>query len=168
MVSAVRDSKGRFARVHGMARTAGGKKSPLYRVWTGMRERCSNPNHYLYRHYGGRSIRVCEEWESFPAFQEFAVAAGYRRGLSIDRIDNNRGYSPDNVRFVTMVEQGRNRRNTRWLTAFGETKPRGAWCEDPRCLVRYSTLCSRLHKGWPDEIALATPPQPRNKRKVRV
>lgn len=76
-----------------------------------MKARCTNPNNPDYHHYGGRGITVCDEWLSYDNFYEWAMSNGYDDTLSIDRIDNNKGYSPDNCRFVTIKEQCRNRRS---------------------------------------------------------
>lgn len=86
-------------------------KTRLYRIWCGMRNRCSNPNQKNYRLYGGRGIKVCEEWlNSFEAFYTWALNNGYSAKLTIDRKDNDKGYTPENCRWVTQAEQIRNRR----------------------------------------------------------
>lgn len=88
--------------------------SRLYHIWQGMRSRCFNANHKRYMDYGGRGITVCEEWENdFQAFYEWAIANGYDDKLSIDRIDNDKGYSPDNCRWATAKEQNNNKRNVK-------------------------------------------------------
>ena len=91
-------------RKHGLA-----NKDPLYSVWKGMRERCSNPRQEFWHRYGGRGIRVCDEWDNFAAFREWALAHNWERGLQIDRIDDMRGYSPDNCRVVTCKENNDHR-----------------------------------------------------------
>lgn len=97
--------KTRFATTHGKSRTR------LYRILTGMKSRCYNPQSHKYPLYGARGITVCDEWKnSFQAFYEWAIANGYSDDLSIDRIDNDRGYSPNNCRWSTVTEQNRNRR----------------------------------------------------------
>ena len=83
----------------------------LYSTYVSMKGRCHNERHQNYRLYGGRGIRVCEEWqESFDVFLSWAMQNGYRSGLQIDRIDNEKGYCPENCRFVTCAENQRNKR----------------------------------------------------------
>lgn len=88
-----------------------GAETRLYRIWGGMKNRCYNSHQINYKHYGGRGIAVCEEWlHDFTAFRDWAMSHGYRDDLTIDRIDNDKGYSPDNCRWVTMSEQRKNQR----------------------------------------------------------
>lgn len=93
--------------------THGQSKTPLYRVWHGMRARCLDAKHKDYRHYGGRGIKPAPEWDAFEAFRDWATKAGYAAGLTIDRIDNDGPYEPANCRWVTLKEQARNKRNNR-------------------------------------------------------
>jgi hypothetical protein len=79
-----------------------------------MKQRCFNPNHKNFKDYGGRGINICEEWsKDVQTFYNWSVANGYKEGLTIDRIDNDKGYSPDNCRWVTMKVQRKNQRKRR-------------------------------------------------------
>ncbi len=146
----------RAATRHGYAPK--GRQHPLYRLWSGVKNRCCNPREPTFRHYGGRGIRMCEEWLDNPElFIEWAAANGWRPGLQIDRIDNEKGYSPDNCRFVTSRTNNRNRRNNHRVTAFGETKVIAAWLEDFRCKVSSSVFWRRHRRGWRFDEALMAP-----------
>jgi hypothetical protein len=113
----IKDLKtGKFQKKHGQS------KSKLYHVWLSMRERCSNENHKSYKHYGAKGIKVCHDWNnSFVSFSEFAISNGYKEGLTIDRIDVNKGYSPNNCRFVTTKDQNRNYSRNHLITYKNET-----------------------------------------------
>jgi len=152
-----------------MARNVSGSKNPKYRhgycgtkvykVWGNMYSRCYEPNSTQYKDYGGRGISICAEWLEQPgSFCEWALANGYSEGLYIDRIDNDGNYEPDNVRFVKRKVNNRNKRNCRYLTAFGETKSISDWAEDSRCVVTYGALQQRIYKLHMEPlIALTTP-----------
>lgn len=89
------------------------QEKKLYSVWSGMRRRCNNPNHIQFRDYGGRGIEVCHEWNTKNGFRNFynwALGSGFSPDLTIDRINTNGGYDPDNCRWSTMAVQERNRR----------------------------------------------------------
>lgn len=81
----------------------------LYQMWLGMRHRCDNPRNNCYKNYGGRGIRVCDEWQDYPAFREWALAHDYKEGLSIDRINTDGNYEPLNCRFVPISENQKRR-----------------------------------------------------------
>ena len=82
----------------------GGRATRLYATWNSMKQRCENPRHKSYRTYGARGIKVCDAWQSFGEFQAWALAYGYREGLSIERINADQGYAPDNCEFITVSE----------------------------------------------------------------
>lgn len=138
--------------VHGFA-----KRERLYDVWIVMRERCNNPNDQAAKNYGGRGIRVCDEWNDYTAFRTWALTNGYADNLEIDRRETNGNYEPGNCRWVTRKVNARNRRNTITVTAFGETKTIGEWADDVRCFVSYTTLYGRVRKQWEPELAIVTP-----------
>ena len=95
---------------HAVSMTKHGQHNTrLYRIWNTMKNRCQNPNVHNYFRYGGRGITVCKEWQEFTPFYEWSTRNGYRENLTLDRIDNFKGYSPENCRWVTMKEQHRNR-----------------------------------------------------------
>ena len=138
-------------------------------IWLCILRRCTKPKDIGYYRYGGRGIRVCEEWASSKeSFYRWALSAGYRIGLAIDRIDNNGHYSPDNCRWVTSKQNARNRRDNVMVTAFGETKCIEDWGTDPRCAVSTIRLWYRIRRsGWDHERAITTPPLPPNQRQKR-
>lgn len=137
-------------------------KHPLFKVYNGMKERCINPNHNRYEYYGGKGIKVCDEWrDDFKTFYDWAVVNGYRKGLTIDRKNGNKNYEPDNCRFTTPERQRRNMDSFNLITAFGESKCITDWAEDERCKVTFKCLYNRLNQyklDWPDiEKAITTP-----------
>jgi hypothetical protein len=147
------------------SRKHGGFGTKLYTVWVQMKYRCYNSSCKCFANYGGRGIDVCEKWRlSFSAFREWAVENGWQPNLQIDRRDNSQGYSPSNCRFVSLTENLRNRRITKLITAWGETKPLTAWIEDSRCKCSESGLRHRLfpqrtnNRKWSAEDAISTPP----------
>ena len=103
-------------RTHNMSKTR------LYNIWTLMKRRCDNPNVESYKDYGGRGIGYCTEWEKFEPFRDWALSNGYSDELSIDRIDNDKGYSPENCRWATKTEQVNNRRNWGVVPYYGIVK----------------------------------------------
>lgn len=92
-------------RTHGLSLTR------IYKCWADMKQRCLNKKHKWYPKYGGRGITVCDEWLEFPAFYEWAIANGYSDNLTIERIDNDKGYYPGNCKWATQQEQSMNKRH---------------------------------------------------------
>lgn len=139
------------------AKKHGKRNTRLYRIWYHMRERCNNKNAAHYSDYGGRGITVCKDWDSgFQPFYEWATSNGYKDGLTIDRVDNNKGYSPDNCRWATYNEQARNKRNNLNITYNGKTQTLKEWANELG--IRYTTLWQRLYKrGLSIEKAFKTP-----------
>lgn len=127
-------------------RTHGNSKSKLYSVWHGMKNRCHNTNASDYADYGGRGITVCPEWRgSFESFQKWALSNGFKPDLTIERVDTNKGYSPDNCTWATSKEQARNRRSSQWHTINGETKLFSEWCEEYG--ISRSTVYNRMKRN---------------------
>lgn len=138
-------------------KTHGESKTRLFSVHNTMLQRCYNPNAHEYHNYGGRGITVCDEWHDYETFRDWALANGYdenaKRGkCTLDRIDTNKGYCPDNCRFVDMKTQQRNRRNTIKLTYNGETRSLTEWAEIVK--TQAGTLRKRYEYGWEVEQIL--------------
>ena len=130
----------------------------MYWVWLGMKARCYNPNRAYYKNYGGRGIGVCAQWkDSFVAFREWAESSGYKPGLELDRRDNNKDYTPDNCQWSDRFTQANNRRNSFWITAWGEDKTAANWAKDSRCSISRVCLIARIRRGWPAEKAVSFP-----------
>ena len=107
--------------------THGMRNTRIYYVWCALKKRCNNKNDKQFENYGGRGIKVCDDWLSFEGFYSWAVSSGYRPGLTIDRIDNDGNYCPENCRWATMEEQNNNKRNSIYVTYNGETHTIGQW-----------------------------------------
>lgn len=121
----------------------------LYKIWQGMKKRCNDKLSPCYFRYGGRGIKVCEEWDnSFVPFYEWAINNGYTEELTLDRIDNNGNYEPSNCRWATMQEQSNNRNSNIKITIGNATKTLLQWCEIFE--VDYQTARSRYHR-FPDQ-----------------
>jgi len=135
----------------GRTRTHGRSKTAEWNVWCGMRQRCDDANTQQYRYYGGRGITVCPEWASF---ERFYADMGPRPSpaYSLDRIDNDGPYSPDNCRWVIRVDQRRNRSDSVTVIHEGRTISLVDWSRSSG--TKYKTLLYRLHAGWPVEQVL--------------
>ena len=134
--------------------THGKCNTRLHTIWDKMKARCYNKNSTAYKNYGGRGIKVCQEWlDDFMNFYNWSMNNGYQEGLTIDRIDSDSSYEPNNCRWTDRKTQNRNRRNTKYVTYRGETKPLAEWCEILD--LKYYTVRARIYKyNWPIEKAL--------------
>lgn len=139
------ENAGKLNRSHGRSR------SRLYSTWNGIKFRCHNPSCPDYAHYGARGIEICDEWNnSFESFHDWAISHGYKPGLTIDRINFDGNYSPENCRWVEAKKQNQNKRNN--VTYKGK-----CLAEWARILgINRWTLYSRVNKcGWPVEKAIS-------------
>ena len=129
----------------------------LYAVWSGIKQRCRNSNNKSYCNYGGRGIKICDEWaDNYEPFYNWAMRSGYRSGLEIDRIDCNGDYCESNCRFVQRETQANNKRNVMLYTINGVTKTLPQWCREYN--QDYYTVRQRVYKlGWNIEDALVLP-----------
>ena len=141
--------KERHIKKHGMSTTR------LFWVWHGMMERCSNKKSLSYKHYGGKGIQVCDEWKDSTAFIKWALENGYKDNLTIDRIDSNKNYEPDNCRWVGWKVQANNTSRNHYLTINGETKTLAQWSEFYG--VPYKYVHKRVSLGWTYEEAVSRP-----------
>jgi len=119
-----------------------------HEVWKSMRQRCNNKRNKDYKYYGGRGIVCCDRWKRFEKF--YADMGEKPEGLTLERIDNNKGYSPSNCKWVNMKEQNRNSRNNRVIKYGGETKCVSEWAEVLK--IKVTVLRYRLKK-YPPQIA---------------
>ena len=132
----------------------------LYYRWSCIKGRCYNPNDNAYPNYGGRGIKMCPEWENdFYTFRDWAIANGYDESLSIDRIDNDKDYSPDNCRWTNAKIQSNNRRSNHYITIDGVTKTMMQWSEFYN--IDYARVQKRLLAGWSEIDAITKPIRPK-------
>lgn len=125
-------------------------KSRLYHIWNGIKMRCLNKNEPSYKYYGGRGITVCRNWLTFIGFYNWAKNSGYKQNLTIDRIDNNKGYYPTNCRWATIAQQNRNKTNL--IKYKGECAAQASI----RLGGKPCLIYARLKKGWTIEKAFTT------------
>ena len=138
----------------------------IYMIWRGMKRRCYNPNEKCYRYYGGKNIKVCAEWkDDFMSFYQWAIDNGYRDDLTIDRIDVNGDYAPNNCRWITLQEQHNNRSDNRYVTIGGVTKHISEWyAVSP---VTTATIYARIKNGMDIEKAIMMPDRRKERHRNR-
>lgn len=130
-------------------------KTRLYRIWCAMLTRCSNSVFTEFDRYGGRGIKVCDEWQEFLPFYEWAMANGYADNLTIDRIDNDGDYRPGNCRWATRTEQNNNTKKNHYITYNGKTHTIAEWSRITG--IKYGTLINRINNlKWDAEKSLTT------------
>jgi len=133
-------------------------------IYDGMKARCYNTNNPSYRNYGYRGINICKEWlENFENFYNWAINNGYKDELTIDRIDVDGNYEPNNCRWSTKLEQASNKRNIAFITFNGVTKPIKEWAKEYN--IQLCTLRTRINRGWEIERALKEKTHPNHKGK---
>lgn len=144
--------------------THGQTKTPEYKSWCGMKERCLNSRATGFKRYGGRGIQVCDRW--LTSFENFLADMGRRPSVhhTLDRLDNNGHYEPSNCQWATASQQASNRRSTRFITFQHKRLPLKAWCK--LLDIRYSTTRDRLERGWPIHEAFSHPARMPRKTEV--
>lgn len=128
----------------------------LYKIYHHMKQRCYDSGNSRYKNYGGRGIKICQEWLSdFKNFYNWALENGYKENLSIERIDVNGNYCPENCKWIPMIEQYKNKTNNIIVEYKGEKKILSEWCKELN--LRYSIVHRRLNDGWDVEKAFFKP-----------
>lgn len=133
----------------------GYSKTRLYRVWASMIARCKYPNRRTYKDYGARGITVCEEWQDSLTFYKWALENGYKDDLTIERIDVNKGYSPDNCTWIPPEEQYKNRTDSERIMYNGKLITLKEYADEIG--VCKFTVYSRRNRGWTDEEIINIP-----------
>lgn len=135
-------------RLHGSHFKHGMSNTKIYNVWYAMKQRCYYTKDTNYKHYGGRGITVYDEWRyNFKAFYDWSMANGYQDDLTIDRIDVNGNYTPENCRWVDLKTQANNKRTNVYFTYNGITKTIKQWSEIFN--ISYKTVTTRMYRGYP-------------------
>lgn len=147
-------------RASTLNKTHGGRHDRLYLVWMDMRRRCFDKKDKGYKHYGGRGITVCNEWKDYEVFRKWAYSNGYdetaqSHKCTIDRIDVNGNYEPQNCRWVDNKAQCNNRRNNRMIEYRGRVQTLRQWSDELG--FSYSLVSKRLYAGWNVEKAFTQP-----------
>lgn len=124
------------------------RRTRVYSIYNCMKQRCYNQNNKGYKNYGGRGIKICEEWlNDYAKFYDWAIKSGYKDDLTIDRIDVNGNYEPLNCKWSTCKEQNNNRRSSIYLSYQGKTQTIYDWSIETG--IKYSKLLRRFHENWP-------------------
>lgn len=131
--------------------THGKSETRLNNIWRGMKQRCLNPNNPAYKNYGGRGIMVCEKWQEFQPFYDWAMANGYKDDLTIDRINVSGNYEPSNCRWADTKTQSNNTRRSHYISYKGKTMTLTQWAN--KLNMNKGTLTRRLNSGWSIEEA---------------
>lgn len=144
----------------------GGSKTKLYRIWDEMNGRCHCETNKAFKNYGARGIIVCDEWRNdFSAFRLWAISNGYQEGLTIERVNNNGNYSPDNCKWIPRSDQPRNRRNCHLITYNGETKTLSEWSRELHVDRECVRNKEKILGDWTQAIeAVLNSPRHRRKR----
>ena len=135
----------------------GRTKHPLYGTWRQMISRCENPKNLKYQNYGGRGIKVCNEWHNFWSFAKWSESHGYSSNLTIDRINTNWNYEPNNCRWVSWDIQSNNKNSCMYITFNNKTQTLKQWSNEVG--INQVTLKNRIKSGWDVEKALYTKPK---------
>lgn len=131
---------------HGMSNTK------LYKSWAAMKRRCDFPDAIHKKYYADKGITYCAEWKDFCNFMDWAINNGYVEGYTIERLDNSKGYCPENCKWIPANEQSRNRSCNHFVTICGETKSIYQWCEEYG--IKWTTFYQRLKHGYKDKELL--------------
>jgi hypothetical protein len=154
-------------KTHGMSSAVneGRGQASIYKIWANIKQRCTNTANPRYKDYGGRGITMCEQW--LNSFETFYADIGDRPDdLTLDRIDNDKGYEPNNVRWVTRADNNRNSRRCVMVEFNGESKPINVWCREFG--IPYVTFKQRRRNGWELVKACTTTPDSRHGKTIHV
>lgn len=133
-------------------KTHGGSKTRLFKIWSGMLYRCKDNSAKVRKHYKDKGITVCNEWKKFVPFRDWALSHGYRNDLTIDRIDNDKGYYPENCRWATYRQQENNKSDNHRVVIGGKEKTISEWSQVSG--IREDTILYRVNAGWAENRLL--------------
>lgn len=144
-----RENASLIARTHGMS------NNRIYHIWNGIKDRCNRPTNHAFKYYGGRGITLCDAWLDFEAFMSWAFSHGYDTNLTIERIDVNGNYEPENCKWISLPDQAMNTRKTHYITIGEETLPLTMW--EKRKGHSKGLINGRLRRGFSEEDAVNLP-----------